>query len=309
MNSLIVVCGPTATGKTDYALRLAQEKNGELVSADSRQLYKYLSIGTGKDIPQNSKLETRNSKLKIESKKYTVGYYKVNNIPLWLYDVISPDQQCSAFDYAQLARMVIKDIWQREKLPVLVGGTGLYVKAVVDGFTTNISPDWNLRKKLEHHTITELQHHLSFLNAERLITMNQSDINNPRRLIRAIEIEKGKKLHTKKSGQKHNETITNMVSFIGLKCPNIELYRRIDKRVDNRIQQGVLSEIESVLKRGYSWNDPGLTTIGYKQVRAYFEKKETLEEVAQKWKFAEHAYARRQMTWFKKDKRIQWVET
>jgi tRNA dimethylallyltransferase len=180
---------------------------------------------------------------------------------------------------------------------------------VVDGFDTNISPNWNLRKNLEHHTVAELQLRLSFLNVERLKTMNKSDMNNPRRLIRAVEIETGKKLQTEINGQNNLENIINTVTFIGLRCSNKELYKRIDRRVEKRMQQGMLSEIESVLQMGYSWNSPGLTTIGYKQLRAYFEKKESLEEVAQKWKFAEHAFARRQITWFKKDKRIQWVKT
>src|SRR3989344_1057873 len=110
-NPLIVICGPTATGKTEYALKLAKEKNGELISADSRQIYKFLDIGTGKDLPPNTKYQIQNTGLKIARSNYQLGYYVVTGIPLWLYDVITPDQRFSAAVYAEIARIVINDIW------------------------------------------------------------------------------------------------------------------------------------------------------------------------------------------------------
>ncbi|MBI4137389.1 tRNA (adenosine(37)-N6)-dimethylallyltransferase MiaA [Candidatus Roizmanbacteria bacterium] len=307
---LIVVCGPTATGKTDYALKLAKEKNGELVSADSRQIYKYLDIGTGKDLPPNSKYEDRSTNLEIKERNYSVGYYKVDNIPLWLYDIITPNKWFSAAEYARIARKVVEDIWSRGKLPIVVGGTGFYIKALVDGIgTEGIPPNPTLRKKLEHMSAEELQSTLTSLNPLKLSSMNESDRQNPRRLIRAIEIEEYKKLQPQTISQNKKKIITNNIQFIGLNVPRDELYNRIDKRVEKRVEQGSVEEIKNVLKKGYDWSSPGLSTIGYKEWQPYFEKKETAEQAIQKWKFSEHAYARRQITWLKKDTRIQWLQT
>ncbi|KKR71513.1 MAG: tRNA delta(2)-isopentenylpyrophosphate transferase, tRNA dimethylallyltransferase [Microgenomates group bacterium GW2011_GWC1_41_8] len=307
-NSLLVVCGPTATGKTEYALKLAKEKNGELVSADSRQIYKYLDIGTGKDLPQNTKYQILNTELGIADKNYSVGYYLVNNVPLWLYDVITPDQRFSAAEYARLARIVINDIWSRGKLPIVVGGTGFYIKALVGGIDTEgIPPNQNLRKKLEDCSTSQLQKTLHSLNPQKLQSMNHSDKNNPRRLVRAIEIEEYKKLQPQTTGLNNSRQITNNVNFIGLNIQREELFKRIDERVEKRVEQGIIDEIKNVLKMGYGWDSPGLYTIGYKEWQPYFEGKETKEAVVQKWKFNEHSYARRQLTWFKKDKRIKWI--
>ena len=305
-NPLIIVCGPTATGKTEYALKLAREKNGELVSADSRQIYKYLNIGTGKDLPPHSSLQYVNV-LKysdLDPTRFSVGYYPIEDTALWLYDVITPDQKFSAYEYARTARTVMQDVWNRGKTPILVGGTGLYIQAAVDGLDGLAPADWKLREKLGNYEIAKLQATLNSLNPLKFKSINQSDRNNPRRLIRAIEISS-----STPSPQHPRNTLTHEVRFIGLIAPREELYKRIDERVEKRIQQGMLDEIKSVLKMGYSWDDPGLNTIGYKQLRAYFENKESLEEAVQKWKFAEHEYARRQITWFKKDKRIEWVDT
>ena len=137
--------------------------------------------------------------------------------------------------------------------------------------------------------------------------MNHSDKNNPRRLVRAIEIEEYKKLQPQTTGLNNSRQITNNVNFIGLNIQREELFKRIDERVEKRVEQGIIDEIKNVLKMGYGWDSPGLYTIGYKEWQPYFEGKETKEAVVQKWKFNEHSYARRQLTWFKKDKRIKWI--
>src|SRR3990167_10144974 len=116
-NSLLVVCGPTATGKTEYALKLAKEKNGELVSADSRQVYKYLDIGTGKDLPKDSVFVDQTDLFEIENPGYSIGFHSIYGTPLWLYDVINQNQTFSASEYARIGREVIKDIWSRRKVP------------------------------------------------------------------------------------------------------------------------------------------------------------------------------------------------
>ena len=131
MNKLLVVCGPTATGKTSIALSLAKKFNGELICADSRQIYKGMDIGTGKDIPGGVEFKDCSSKFKVDKNRFTVGNYDFEGIALWLYDVVLPSQEFSVADYYLLCLRVVKDIWQRGKMPILVGGTGFYIKSVV----------------------------------------------------------------------------------------------------------------------------------------------------------------------------------
>lgn len=280
---LLVICGPTATGKTELAVKLAKEFNGELISADSRQVYKGMDIGTGKD---REKLE---------------------DIPLRLLDIADPDQNFSVAQYQDLAWKAIEDIWKRNKLPILVGGTGLYIKAVVDGIETKgIPQDWDLRKKLESLPLKDLQKKLEEIDSKKWHSMNSSDQSNPRRLIRAIEIAMYRK------SKNHYDTMTYHSSLdvliIGLTAPNKILYQRIDERVEKRVKQGIIDEIQSLLDKGYSWDLPSMSGLGYRVWKDFFDKKATKEETIQKWKFDEHSYARRQLTWFKKDKRINWFD-
>lgn len=305
-NPLIVICGPTATGKTEYALKLAREKNGELISADSRQIYKHLDIGTGKDLSKNSVFVDQTDLFEVENPGYNIGFYSIYGTPLWLYDVINPNQTFSASEYARIAREVIKDIWSRKKTPIVVGGTGFYIQALVDGIDTEgIPPNEELRKQFNNKTIEQLQKHLKELSPERLSEMNNSDRNNPRRLIRAIEVSE---LQPQTIRHDKENRITDNVEFIGLNFLREELFKRIDVRVEKRVQQGIVDEIKSLLEKGYDWNSPGLSSIGYKEWQPYFEGMATKEEVIERWKFNEYAYAKRQETWFKKDTRIKWIQ-
>ncbi|MBI2029667.1 tRNA (adenosine(37)-N6)-dimethylallyltransferase MiaA [Candidatus Gottesmanbacteria bacterium] len=275
MNKLLVILGPTATGKTHLALKLAQKLNGEIISADSRQVYRGMDIGTGKDKPPNTHI--------------------------WLYDVVNPNEEFSVADYCQLAWVVIANIWKRGKLPIIVGGTGLYIKAVVDGINTlGIPADEKLREELEGKDIEYLQNKLKEINPVRLENMNRSDRNNSRRLIRAIEIGN-------KSGINNRKKDIDAL-FIGLKASREILNKRIDERVDKRVSQGIIQEIRSLLKKGYNWDLPSMSGLGYRQFKEYIEKKDTFDKAVEKWKIAEHQYAKRQMTWFKKDKRILWYD-
>lgn len=304
-SNLIIICGPTATGKTDYALKLAKEKNGELISADSRQIYKFLNIGTGKDLPKNSIFVDQTDLFEIENPGYSIGFHAMYGTPLWLYDVISPNQTFSASEYARIAREVIIDIWSRRKTPIVVGGTGFYIQTLVDGVDADgIPPNESLRKELDKKTVEQLQHRLEQLDPERLGEMNNSDRNNPRRLIRAIEVAE---LQPQTIRSTDNGQITDDVEFIGLSLPREEIHKNIESRIQKRLNQGLLDEIENVLKKGYMWSDPGLNTLGYKEWQPYFEKQTTKEEVIERWKLNEYNYAKRQETWFKKDKRIKWL--
>lgn len=275
---LLIICGPTATGKTTLAARLAKRFDAELVSADSRQVYQGMDIGTGKDQPHGAKIH--------------------------LLDVAKPDEKFNISQYVVLASGVIKKIWQKGKLPILVGGTGFYIKALVDGIETmGVPPDWSLREELEKYSISRLQARLKEIGPEKWQKMNQSDRSNPRRLIRAIEVAQTKPMAVKERLK------IDKVLFIGLKAPYKILYQRIDQRVKTRIKQGVVEEIKQLLAAGYSWPSSVLgETIGYYQFQPYFEDQAGLAGVIQRWQFDEHAYARRQLTWFKKDKRTKWFD-
>lgn len=284
MKKLLVICGLTATGKTSLAIKLAKKFNGELVSADSRQVYKGMDIGTGKDHPKDAIIH--------------------------LLDMVEPDEEFNVAKYYQLAWPVIKDIWKRGKLPILVGGTGFYIKAIIDGIESlGIEPDWRLRRELENLEIGELVKKLKKLDLERLQKMSQSDQQNPRRLIRAIEIAIASEQQTANSKQLSTERCKLDALFIGLKAPYEKLYQRIDERVEERVKKGVEKEIKKLLDKGYTWESSALgKTIAYKEWQSCFKGEASKDEVIQGWKFDEHAYARRQLTWFKKDRRIKWFD-
>jgi tRNA dimethylallyltransferase len=242
MNKLLIICGPTATGKTALAATFAKKFNGELVSADSRQIYRGMDICTGKDRP---------------------------DVPIWLYDVADPDEEFSVSHWVKLANQAIADILKRNKLPIVVGGTGLYINALIHPFETiNIPPNQRLRKKFQNMTIQELQNMIARGD------MNQSDWNNPRRLIRKIEIARSKVVIGKPACQYD-------YLVIGLTAPIPVLYKRIDDRFKKRVRQGMKEEIKILLKK-YGKELPSMSAIGLN----------------------EHAYARRQLTWFKKQKGI-----
>jgi tRNA dimethylallyltransferase len=260
MNKLLVICGPTATGKTALAVTLAKKFNGELISADSRQVYKGMDIVTGKDRPASTRGEsTRGGP----------------DVPIWLYDVADPDEEFSVSHWVRLARAAIAGIAKRNKLPIVVGGTGLYIHALIHPFETiNIPPNMRLRKKLQTMSVVEL----------KAITMqgnmNQSDWNNPRRLIRKIEIASSKKKALQGESLKSFDYL-----MIGLTAPMPILYKRIDERLKKRVRQGMKEEIDILIKK-YGRDLPSMTAIGVN----------------------EHAYARRQLTWFKREKGICWFD-
>lgn len=283
---MIIITGQTATGKTNLALELAKKHNGELINFDSRQIYKYLDIITGKDIP---------------SKK------------IWLYDVVNPDQYFSSFDFVKLVTPIIVDIKKRGKTPILVGGTYLYIKHLLYGIDDNNSPpDFELRKELNSKSVKELQDILKNLDVQSINQMNNSDVNNPRRLIRKIEIaskktsmQKPPRLSLSKTEQKPRR----LIKFIGLKYKDKSKLRKvIEKRVEKRLKDGAIEEVKKLLKMGYKLSDPGMKTIGYQQVIKYLNKEFTKEKAIEDWVNKEVQYAKRQLTFMKQDKNISWKE-
>ena len=270
-NKLLIISGPTATGKTKLAISLAKKFKGELISADSRQIYQHLNIGTGKDHPKNIKIH--------------------------LIDLIAPDKLFSVSEFQQLAFQKISEIKSQNKLPIIVGGTGFYIDSIINPnkSTFHIKPNKIIRYFFSKLPLSFLQFFYKILDQKNFNSLNNSEKNNPHRLIRKIEIKFSSKVINKNIFPKFN------ILHINLTAPNIFLYSQIDKRVDSRLQLGLLKEIKNILKK-YSWSSPGLNTLAYKEFKNYFRKKSNLEECIERWKFDEHAYARRQLTWFRKYK-------
>ena len=288
-NKLLVILGPTASGKTKLAVKLAAKLSGEIVSADSRQVYKGMDIGTGKDL-----------------KDYFIRIPNIK-IPYHLIDIVSPKTEFNLAKYLKLATEAIADIQARGKLPILVGGTGLYLEAVVEGYNLGgLKSDKKLRASLEKKSISQLQKLLHQLDKSY-----NGDLTNKRHLIRYIEMVKQTKLPLKKllttSGSKYDCLI------LGINLPRAEVNRRIDKRLINRIEkQGMIEEVERLHQAVVSWQRLENFGLEYKFVSQYLQGKMDKEEMIAKLAVASHQFAKRQMTWFRRWERqgreIKWIK-
>jgi tRNA dimethylallyltransferase len=269
-NKLLVISGPTATGKTDLAVKLAKKYHGELVSGDSCQIYKGMDIGTGKDQPDQT--------------------------PIHLIDLVTPDQKFSVADFQKIGLKTIKEIQLKNKLPILVGCSGFYIDSLINPNynTFSIKPHkfWRFISKL--CSVKTLQKIYNFLDPEHFSKLNHSDVNNHYRLTRKIEI----KLFQKNIRNSTLDIINFDLLHISLTAPLDFLYQRIDARVNKRMQIGFLSEIAKLLKK-YKWSDSGMQIAAYQCLKPYFENKSDLDSCLQSWSFAEHSDARRQNCWFK----------
>jgi tRNA dimethylallyltransferase len=269
---ILIISGPTATGKTDLAVKLAQKFNGELVSTDSCQIYKGLDIGTGKDQP--------------------------SNIPIHLIDLITPEQKFSVAQFQKVGLEIIKKLHSQNKLPVLVGCSGFYLDSLINpNYTTfSIKPNKLLRFILSKFSVKTLQKIYKILDPKNFSKLNNSDINNHYRLTRKIEI----KLSNKNTLPSFNPRFNFNILHISLIAPLDFLYHRIDARVQKRLDLGFLNEIKKLLKK-YSWTDPGLQIAAYQCLKPYFNhpSPQILSDCLQKWRYAEHSDARRQSTYFK----------
>lgn len=281
--NLLIICGPTATGKTKLGIYLAKKFNGEIISADSRQVYRFMDIGTGKEW---------------------------GDAPIHGYDLIDPRENFSVSDFVRFATNKIIEIESRGKLPIIVGGTGLYIKAIVDGIETiNIPSNKELRKTLDEKSAEELFEKLATLDSAKAASMNSSDKKNPRRLIRAIEVAIWKIDNESKIKNKSHKNKYRTL-WIGLTTENNEkILATILKRVEKRIEQGFIDEVEDLLKMGVSWKTQSMKSLGYKESEGFFKSGLTYEDFVTAWIRAEFKYFKRQMTWFKKDKRINWFDT
>ncbi len=285
---IIVVLGPTASGKTDMGLFLAKKFNGEIISADSRQIYKEMDIGTAK--PKGRFIKDKKT-------------YIVDGIPHYLMDILSPKKKFSLADFKNFAVDSINDILSRNKLPIIVGGTGLYIWALVDNLDIpSVEPDYRLRKKLEKKKLPEL---VKLLGKIDPATAKKIDLKNPRRVLRALEVAMLSGSSFLKQQTKSKPVYK--VLQIGLDLPREELYERINVRVDEQIKSGLVEEIKKLVKK-YDRSLPSMSSIGYKQIGSYLREEAPLAEAVEVLKRDTRRYAKRQETWFKRDKRIKWIK-
>jgi len=275
MPPLLTIAGPTATGKTNLAITLSRLFPSTLFSADSRQVYREMDIVTGKDHPHNFSL---------------IGL-----------DIVKPNGACSVSVWYRHIHSPLNKTWQQNKLPIVVGGTGLYLKALTEGISTlKIPPNPDLRNMLEQLSLPDLQGRLQALDPTRFNKLNHSDRHNPRRLIRAIEIS---------STPHQEESITPPDSLIiGLKYENNELYeQKVRSRVILRIKAGAVKETKRLLAH-YDPTLPAFSSLGYPPLIRYLKHDLTREELINEWTRQELAYAKRQLTWFNKQKYLHWFD-
>lgn len=285
MNHLLAIVGPTGVGKSKLALKLAQTFNGEIASADSRQVYRYMDIATAK--PSRDELSL---------------------VPHHLINIVSPDEDFSLAEYQELAYQAIDDIQRRQKLPILVGGSGLYVWSVVEGWgVPRVPPDPDFRHQLEAKADAggaELYHELEKIDP---VAAGRIDKRNVRRVIRALEIHRGTKPAAHQPQPKKASPYNTLL--IGLTADRAELYRRIDLRVERMIEQGLVQEVKRLTDIGYSLDLPAMSGIGYRQIAMFLKEEISLAAAVQQIKFESHRFVRHQYNWFKlKDNRIQWFD-
>ena len=285
MKCLVAVIGPTAVGKSQLALRLAQDFDGEIVNADSRQVYRHMDICTAK--PSHTEL-------------LQVRHH--------LIDIINPDESFSLAIYQKLALEAIENIQQRHKLPLLVGGSGLYVWSIIEGWKIpRVAPNAEFRHNLEIRAKEEGSYVL-YQELQKVDPVAATKImpTNLRRIIRALEICQKTGQHVSQLWQKQPPPYP--VLIIGLTMQRGNLYRRIDSRVDEMIKQGLVDEVKDLMAKGYSLDLPSMSGIGYKQIGMFLQDELDLPTAIQQMKYETHRYARHQYAWFHLDDiRIHWL--
>jgi len=283
---LLAIVGPTAVGKTQLSIEVARALDAEILSADSRLLYRGMNIGTAK--PSLAEREM---------------------VPHHLIDVADPDQTWSLTTYKAAALDVISDLHARQKLPILVGGTGQYLTALIEGWNPPPRPDDDrLREELQ--TLAETHGHEA-LHA-RLVEVDPESAQriqstNVRRVVRALEITQ---LTGKPASEQRDKVLPTFRSLcIGLRRPRHELYQRIDQRLEQMLEAGFVAEVKGLLAKGYSPDTPSMSAIGYKQIGQYLQGDMDLEDALQQIRKKTRLYVRRQDTWFRKQlSEIHWVD-
>lgn len=294
-NKLLVILGPTASGKTRLALKIAKKFHGEIISADSRQIYQGMDIGTAK--PQNNRQSATDNRQPLS----------IKGVPHWLINIKNPTENYTVAEFKDDAVKIIKDIQSRRKLPILCGGTGLYIDAVVKNLNIpRVPPNPELRKKLER----EMKKRGSGFLYKKLVKLDPEaayiiDPQNSRRIIRALEVMLA--THKPFTSQRRRGKLLFKVLQIGLFKNREELNKIIARRVDQMIKKGLVREVKKLVKK-YPKNLPAFDAIGYREIIRYLDKKITLAEAIEEIKKNTRRFAKRQMSWFRRDKSIKWIK-
>ncbi len=279
-----ILVGPTASGKTTLALALAPMLGCEIVSADSRQVYRYLNIGTAK--PSARELQ---------------------KVPHHCIDIIDPDDYYSAGQYCRQARRAVKEIRSRGVMPLVVGGSGLYIQALAEGVFASGSRDDELRDRLKREARekgTELLHdRLRQVDPKAAETIHPRDL---RRIVRALEVWELSGKPISQLQEKNTEPADFYPLYIGVTWPRPILYDRINRRVDRMIQEGLVEEVSALLKKGYNANLNSLDSVGYKEIIAYLQGRHSREEAVELIKRNTRRFAKRQLTWFRRLSEVNW---
>lgn len=288
---IVVILGPTASGKTAWGLEIAKAFTGDVISADSRQIYQKMTIGTAKPLG--------------EWRWDGLGRsYFVNGIRHHLVDFLNPGKTFSAAEFREEAIKYIKTALKNNRLPIIVGGTGLYISTLIDNFSIPaVEANHKLRQSLEDKSTSELFTLLETMDKQTAAVI---DRHNKRRLIRALEvcIMTGESFLSQK---KKGEPLFDVLQ-IGIKTEREVLHERINARSDAMVNSGLIEEIQGLLKQRYSWNLTSMNGIGYRQFKSFLEGTGTLAQAVEQLKTDTWHYARRQLTWFRRDQRIHWVE-
>ena len=283
---VIVICGPTASGKTTLSIQLAQKINGEIISSDSMQIYKDMNIGTAKPDQQ-----------------------EMQGIKHYLLDFVEPNQRYSVADYKKDAENAIEDILQKGKVPIIVGGTGLYVDSLIYGIEyPNIEFDENYRKELERRVEKEGLEKL-YEKAKKIDpqAMKKISRNDQKRILRVLEIYNATgKTKTEQEIESRKNEVKYDYRVFAINMDREKLYDRINKRVDIMIQKGLIEEVENLLKK-YNEFQTAMQGLGYKEVVEYIQGKVLKEDMIENIKRESRRYAKRQITWFKKNKQTIWI--
>lgn len=287
MNPLIVIAGPTGIGKTELAHEMAKKLSGEIISADSRQVYRYMDIGTAKPA---------------QSLQQEVPYHLIN--------IVNPDEDFTVADFKEKAEEVIKQVHQRNKLPFLVGGTGLYIKAITTGLFPSPSPSPAIRHELQLQSAefgsTYLYDKLYKIDKEKAKKLNPNDT---RRIIRALEVfyQTGLPISQLQKHKTQKEDYNLMM--ICLNKDRDVLYHQINERVDRMIKEGLVDEVKTLLDMGYNENLISMEAVGYKQIIGYLRGDYGLDKAIEMIKRHTRNFAKRQLTWFRAEKRFRWFDT
>ncbi|SHH77088.1 tRNA (adenosine(37)-N6)-dimethylallyltransferase MiaA [Clostridium grantii] len=287
MKKLFVLTGPTAVGKTDISIQLAKKLGGEIISADSMQIYNYMDIGSAK-----------------------VSNEEMDGVPHHLIDFLSPDKEFSVAEFKEKAKSAIESIYAKDKLPMVVGGTGFYINSLVFNYDfANAIKDERYRKTLETIAATEGNEYLHLMLKEvDLESYSKLHYNDVKRVIRALEVYKvtGKSMsHFKAEQDIYN--ISYDVSYFVLDMNREKLYNRINMRVDLMMEKGLLEEVIKLKEMGYNSKMQAMQGIGYKELLYYLDNEISYEEAIEMIKQGSRNYAKRQLTWFRKDKRAIWI--